>query len=124
MNMKMQITAAVQILAFIVGFSLVFDVTKGDPDLTVVTQLCSTFYYPACDSLGANMIQVFYELEQNTPSQGYNYYYASPDADGAKCYGHATCNYELSEQDCYLCLSHAGNLMMNECFQVSALNLS
>ncbi|KAL3730121.1 hypothetical protein ACJRO7_027167 [Eucalyptus globulus] len=48
--------------------------------------------------------------------RGYNYYTSSPDVDGTKCYAHATCNNNLMQGECLMCLSYVNNFILHGCF--------
>lgn len=113
-------------LVVVIGFLGCFCcLVTGFPNLGVTNKICNGEHYPLGDPFQQCLDYVFEDLLDGTPKQeGYNYYSVSPYFNNVVAYGHATCNTDISYDDCTLCLGGAKVYLSQSCYRSIGAQIS
>lgn len=85
-----------------------------DYDGNVVSRTCNGQHFREFSSYDAAVGGLMHDLVLNTPSNGFNRYTVD-EVDGARAYGHAACNGEITKDDCGQCLDGAVTYIRSYC---------
>ncbi|KAI4373301.1 hypothetical protein MLD38_011437 [Melastoma candidum] len=89
---------------------------QRDPDTKIVYEICNGETYGEGSSFSRTLLEVLYQVKENTAYNKFNYYYESPvPGPSPRGYGHGRCNGQIWYGYCTQCLRVAADHILWDC---------
>ncbi|OWM78070.1 hypothetical protein CDL15_Pgr018639 [Punica granatum] len=103
-----------KIAIFTTAIFFIFCMVRGEPNTDEIYYHCNDNKFRYEDPYFESVKDVTNQVQDQTPSHGYDYYANSPGP--YVCYGHGVCNRGLSTEDCSSCMFAARDSILYRCY--------